>query len=91
MSIPITPLADYVVAKQKEKHTRTASGLHLPDAAVKELTLATVEAVGDEVKTLKAGDKIVYTKEYEATKVSVEEVEYLLIKLENVIAKIKEK
>jgi chaperonin GroES len=91
MSIPIIPLADYVVAKPKEKQTKTASGLYLPDAAVKELTLATVEAVGEDVKTLKAGDHIVYTKEYEATKITIKEVEYLLIKLENVIAKVRGK
>ena len=91
MSVPIVPLADYIVAKPKEKQTKTASGLYLPDAAVKELTLATVEAVGEDIKTLKVGDHIVYTKEYEAVKIAVKEVDYLLIKLENVIAKIKEK
>ena len=91
MTTPITPLADYVVAKGSDKQTRTASGLYIPDAAAKESTTAEVIGVGADVNTIKAGDKIVYTKEYEAVKVAIKNEEFLLIKLENIIAKIKDK
>lgn len=90
MAIPITPLADYVVAKAKEKQTKTASGLYLPEAAVKELTMAEVMGVGEDVKNVRSGDKIVYKNEYEAIKVAVKDIEYLLIKSENIVAKVKE-
>jgi co-chaperonin GroES (HSP10) len=32
MSVPIQPLADYVVAQALEAQTKTASGLYLPGA-----------------------------------------------------------
>ena len=33
MSVPIHPLADYVVAQQEEAESKTASGLYLPEKA----------------------------------------------------------
>jgi chaperonin GroES len=44
-------------------------------------------SIGPDVKTLKKGDKIVF-KEYSTTELKVGDVEYLLIKEEDVLAKL---
>ena len=85
MSTPINPLADRVVATREEAATQTASGLYLPDTAKEKPVFAIVQAVGPDVKTLKKGDKIVY-KEYSTTEIKVNDVEYLVIKEEDVLA-----
>ncbi len=90
MSVPITPLADYVVAQQEEASNKTASGLYLPDKATEKPKIAKVLAVGKEVKEVKAGDRIVYGG-YSNTEIKIEGSEYLLIKEENVYATVKGK
>jgi len=73
------------VATREEAATQTASGLYLPDTAKEKPVFAIVQAVGPDVKTLKKGDKIVY-KEYSTTEIKVNDVEYLVIKEEDVLA-----
>lgn len=85
MTTPIKPLADRVVAVREEPKTKTASGLYLPDNAKEKPVLAEVKAVGPDVKTLKPGDKIIY-KEYSTTELTIDKVEYLLVKEEDVLA-----
>lgn len=87
MSQPLTPLADRVIATREEAATRTASGLYLPDSAKEKATIAVVESVGPEVKSLKKGDRIVY-KEYSTTELKVDTKEYLILKEEDVLAKV---
>ena len=87
MSQPLTPLADRVIATRDEAQTRTASGLYLPDSAKEKAIVATIVSVGPEVKSLKAGDRIVY-KEYTTTEIKIEGVEYLVIKEEDILATI---
>lgn len=87
MSHPLTPLADRVIARREETQNRTASGLYLPDSAKEKAIIATVEAVGPEVKSLKAGDRIVY-KEYTTTEIKVDGKDYLIVKEEDVLAKV---
>lgn len=85
MSTPITPLADRVVAQREVAKQQTASGLFLPDNAKEKPVFATVVAVGPDVKQLKNGDKIVY-KEYSTTELKINDVEYLIVKEEDVLA-----
>ncbi|HEX4662317.1 MAG TPA: co-chaperone GroES [Candidatus Saccharimonadales bacterium] len=85
MSAPLTPLADRVVAVKEKAQSKTASGLYLPDSAKEKSSVAVVEAVGPEVKTLKKGDRIVY-KEYSTTELKIAGTEYLLVKEEDVLA-----
>ncbi len=87
MSQPLTPLADRVIATREEAATRTASGLYLPDSAKEKAIVAVVEAIGPDVKHLKKGDRIVY-KEYTTTEIKVENKEYLILKEEDVLAKV---
>lgn len=86
----IQPLADYVVVAAKEKLTKTASGLYLPDSSSQESASVQVLAVGPEVKTVKTSDRVVYKNEHEAVKIATDGDDYYLIKLENIIAKVEE-
>lgn len=88
MSVPIQPVADYVVAQTEEAATKTASGLYLPGGAQEKPKVAKVVAVGKEVKSVKVGDKIIY-KSYSQTEIKVDTVEYLLVKEEDVLATVK--
>jgi chaperonin GroES len=85
MSTPIKPLADRVVAVREKAQSKTASGLYLPDTAKEKPVVASVVAVGPEVKTIKVGDRILY-KEYSTTEVKIDETEYLIVKAEDVLA-----
>ena len=88
MSVPIEPVADYVVAVAQEAATKTASGLYLPGGAQEKPKVAKVVAVGKGVKAVKVGDKIIY-KSYSQTEIKVDTVEYLLVKEEDVLATVK--
>ena len=87
MSIPITPLADRVVAVREEAKTQTASGIYLPDSSKEKPVMADVKAVGDDVKNVKPGDKIIY-KEYSTTELKIDGVEYLIVKEDDILAKV---
>lgn len=87
MSHVLTPLADRVIATREEAATRTASGLYLPDSAKEKAIIAIIEAVGPGVKSLKKGDRVVY-KEYSTTEIKVDNKEYLILKEEDVLAKV---
>lgn len=85
MSTPIKPLADRVVAVREVAATKTASGLYLPDNAKEKPVMATIQAVGPDVASLKVGDRIVY-KEYSTTELKINDTEYLIVKEEDVLA-----
>lgn len=85
MSAPLKPLASHIVAVREVPDTKTASGLYLPEAAKEKTTVATVVAVGAEVKEVKVGDHIVY-KEYSTTELKTGGKEYLIVKEEDVLA-----
>lgn len=87
MSTPITPLADRVVAVREVAATKTASGLYLPDNAKEQSSAAKVEAVGPDVKSVKKGDRIVF-KEYSTTELKISGIEYLIVKEEDILAKL---
>ena len=88
MSSPIKPLGDRVVAVREEAQTKTASGLYLPDNAKEKPVVAKVEAVGKDVKSVKPGDRILY-KEYSTTDIKLNDVEYLIVKEEDILAIVK--
>lgn len=88
MSVPIHPLADYVVAQQEEAESKTASGLYLPEKAAEKPKTAKVVAVGKKVDDIKVGDRIIY-KSYSSTDVKVDGVDYLIIDEEDILATVK--
>ena len=89
MSVPITPLADYVVAVAEEAASKTASGLYLPETAKEKPKAVKVVAVGESVKGIKVDDRIIYKNSYEATELKVGKDEYIIISSQNIIAVVK--
>ena len=88
MATKLQPLADWVVAEQEEAATKTASGLYLPDKAAEKPKVAKALKVGKDVKSVKAGDRIVY-KSYSTTEVKLDDTEYVLVKEEDILATVK--
>lgn len=88
MAVKLQPLSDWVVAEQEEAATKTASGIYLPDKAAEKPKVAKVLKVGKDVKSVKAGDRIVY-KSYSTTEVKLDNTEYVLVKEEDILATVK--
>ncbi|MDO8054108.1 co-chaperone GroES ['Opuntia sp.' phytoplasma] len=86
----IQPLNDYVVLKPKFQDERTSSGLIVSTSPRKEESLGIVVSFGPKVIDLKTDDLVVY-KNYSGEKVQFQEEEYLIVKSENIIAKINNK
>ena len=86
MSVPLQPMAEYVVVQTEEAAKKTASGLYLPDSATEKPKTAKVVAVGSDVKGIKLGDKVIYKNEYEATTVKIDSEEYILVFHKNIVA-----
>lgn len=88
MTVPIQPLADYVVAKTEEATSKTAGGIYIPETSAEKPKSAKVLAVGDETKGIKVGDRIIY-KDYSSTEVKIGSDTYVLVKTEDILAKLK--
>lgn len=84
----LNPLADWVVAEQEEAAAKTSSGLYLPSDAAEKPKVAKILKVGEKVKSVKAGERIVY-KSYSTTEVKVSDKEYILVKEEDILATVK--
>jgi chaperonin GroES len=90
------PLADRVVVKPTEQEEKTASGIFLPDTAKDRPQEGQVVAVGpgsltDDGKRVpvevRVGDRVIYSK-FAGTEYKVADVEYLLLRESDVLAKI---
>ncbi|HPI37961.1 MAG TPA: co-chaperone GroES [Ignavibacteriaceae bacterium] len=91
------PLADRVIVKPTEAEEKTKGGIILPDTAKEKPIEGTVVAVGpgkvsEDGKTValtvKNGDKVLYGK-YSGTEVTVEGVDYLIMRESDIFAIIK--
>jgi chaperonin GroES len=83
----VKPLGDRVLIKIEEAETKTASGLYIPDTAQEKTQTGIVTALGDDtdVITVKEGQKVMYDK-YAGTSIKVDNEEYLLVKMQDIIA-----
>lgn len=88
MSVPIQPLADFVVAQAEAAEQKTKSGLYIPEKAAEKPKIAKVLAVGPAVKEVKAGDRVIYGG-YSNDEVKINGEEFLLIKQENIYGIVK--
>ena len=88
MSVPIQPLADYVVAQTEATEAKTASGIYLPGGTQEKPKVAKVVATGQAVRQIKVGDRIIY-KSYANTDVKVDREEYILVREEDILATVK--
>jgi chaperonin GroES len=78
MSVKFKPLKDRVFVSYTEELEKTAGGLYIPDSAKEKPQSGKVDAVGDEVKALKVGDKILFDR-YSGSKINIDNKEYLII------------
>lgn len=81
----LKPLADRVIIKRLEAENKTASGIVLPDTAKEKPEEGEVVEVGKDVKEVKKGDKVVFSK-YSPSEVKQDGEEYLIVKEEDVLA-----
>ena len=84
MSVKFKPLKDRVFVSYTEELEKTAGGLYIPDSAKEKPQSGKGEAVGDEAKSVKGGDKILFEK-YSGSKISIENKDYLIIKEEDIL------
>ncbi|GAQ95465.1 chaperonin GroES [Thermodesulfovibrio aggregans] len=81
----IKPLKDRVVVKfASEELEKTPGGIYVPDVAKEKPQKGTVLEVGSEVKEVKVGDTVLFDK-YAGTKIKIDDVEYLIIKEEEIL------
>jgi chaperonin GroES len=80
------PLGDRVLLKVQEVETQTASGIYIPDNASQEKpTQAKVIAVGPDVEHVKVGDNVVYTKFARSASVTLDDQEYLVMEVAEIL------
>ena len=84
--VSIKPLRDQVVLETQDKETKTASGIYLPESADKPRPeQGTVIAVGPDVKGIKKGNTVLFSK-YGPTELTFDGKEYLIAKEEDILA-----
>lgn len=82
----LKPLHDNVILKKEEAEKKTASGIILTDPKKDLPSVATVVSVGPDCKAeIKEHDQVVF-KEYSGTKVKIDDVEYIIIEDEDILA-----
>lgn len=87
--IGIEPLGEYVLVEPAKADTRTASGIVLPDTSEEKPQEGTVIAIGSDKKIkVKPGQKVIYSK-YSGSEIKVQNIEYLLVKSEDILAIVK--
>lgn len=93
----LQPTAGYLVIKPAESQKQTASGIYLPDSKEDQPQYGTVLAVGPDQITdagtkltspATKGDRVVY-KKWGGNEVKLEDVEYQILKFEDILAIIK--
>ncbi len=87
MSVGIEPLAAMVLVEKEKAPDKTDSGLLLPEEAREKMTVGRVIAVGPDAEHVEAGDRVIY-RNYAGTDIEWLGIEYLLVKEEDLQAKI---
>ncbi|HXN05797.1 MAG TPA: co-chaperone GroES [Nitrospiria bacterium] len=83
-SVGFKPLKDRVFVSYSEELEKTAGGIYIPEAAKEKPQKGKIEAIGAEVKGVKAGDTILFDK-YSGSKINIDSVEYLILKEEDIL------
>lgn len=84
-------MGERLLIKPIVEEKKTAGGIVLPDAAKEKPMKAEIVEVGKlpEDCPLKIGDKIIFNK-YSGTEIKIDEQDYIIIELNDVLAKIEE-
>lgn len=84
VAMKFKPLKDRVFVSYAGEMEKTAGGIYIPEAAKEKPQRGKIEAVGSEVKNVKVGDQILFDK-YSGAKISIDNVEYLILKEEDIL------
>jgi chaperonin GroES len=84
VAMKFKPLKDRVFVSYSDEPEKTAGGIYVPDVAKEKPQKGKVQAVGSEVKTVKANDTVLFDK-YSGTKVNFDNTEYLILKEEDIL------
>jgi chaperonin GroES len=96
MAVNVTPLHDRVLVRRVEEKETVKGGIIIPDTAKEKPQEGEVIAVGagkindkgDRVALdVKAGDRILFGK-YSGTEIKIEDEEYLILREEEILAKL---
>lgn len=81
----LKPLADHVVLTLEKEERTTKSGIILTSEEKDKPAIGKVLATGVDVTGLKEGDRVIY-QTYSGTKVTLDDVQYLVIQAKNILA-----
>lgn len=86
----LKPIGERIVVKMLEVEEKTASGIVLPSSAQEKPQIAEVVAISNELSekdnlNIEVGTKVIYSN-YAGTEVKLENDEYIVVKLEDVLA-----
>ena len=87
MSVGIEPMGEMVLVEMENAPEKTESGLLLPEEAREKMNVGKVVAIGPDVEGLNLDDRVIY-RQYSGTKVEWLGIEYMLIKFEDLQAKV---
>jgi len=87
MSVGIEPMGEMVLLEMENAPEKTESGLLLPEEAREKMNVGKVVATGPDVEGLNLDDRVIY-RQYSGTKVEWLGIEYMLIKSEDLQAKV---
>jgi chaperonin GroES len=95
MAVNLTPLHDRVIVKRIEEKESVRGGIIIPDTAKEKPQEGEVVAAGPGRREkgelipldVKAGDRILFGK-YSGTEIKIEDQEYLLLREDEILAKI---
>lgn len=82
----IKPIGERVLVKTQVTEEKTSSGLYIPQTAQEKTQIGVVAAIGDSKDiTVKVGERVLYDK-YAGTIVKDGAEEYLIAKMEDILA-----
>ena len=96
MATSVVPLTDHIVLQSVEEEEMTASGLVIPESAKEKPQHGNVVSVGPgkmneagviEAIDLGSGDRVLYQK-YTGQEINVENEDYIIIRFQDVLAKL---
>ena len=87
MSVGIEPMGEMVLLEMENAPENTESGRLLPEEAREKMKVGKVVATGPDVESLSSGDRVIY-RQYSGTKIEWLGIEYMLIKFEDLQAKV---
>lgn len=87
----VKPLGNRLLIKPVKEEKKTEGGIVLPDSAKEKPQKAEIIEIGklEEDFDLKVGDKVIFSK-YAGTEIKFDDVEYIIIDVDDVLAKIEE-